>query len=143
MYKMLCHIYRYKTIVKIFAAFIMSWETQEHITCRQFIFSSLGSNNTILFLVGRGTKSKSMFMWMKKHFCSILNPITSLVVPKKFPLLPLIPKYLRFFSLFFDDFWFDSKWNKITCLLFIVKAKQNRKMFREFFFSLDIPINSK
>ena len=25
--------------------------------------------------------------------------------PWKFPVLPLIPKYLRIFSLFFDDFW--------------------------------------
>ena len=79
-------------------------------------------------------------------FYSILNPITSLVLPENFLFslirgrtgISVLPRENRKFCspsggkvnpLIFE---LDSKWNKITYLLFIVKSKQNRKFSGNF-----------
>ena len=87
----------------------------------------------------------SMKKW-KKQLYSILNPITSLVLPENFLFslirgrtgISVLPRENRKFCspsggkvnpLIFE---LDSKWNKITYLLFIVKSKQNRKFSGNF-----------
>ena len=43
------------------------------------------------------TQERFMFQVISLFFYSILNPITPFVIPENFPILPLIPKYLRIF----------------------------------------------
>ena len=63
--------------------------------------------------------------------------------PWKFPVLPLIPKYLRIFFLF----TMISDWiqNGIKLRIYYLLWNQNRtrNFLGNFLFSLDIPINSK
>ena len=57
------------------------------------------------------------------------------------PEVKLPPSNSQIFANFFPFLgwiWLDSKWNKITYLLFIVKSKQNRKFSGNFFLTAKV-----